>query len=134
MKSEKVTAKETKAAKETRPVKDTKPAIKQEPAKAAAQREPAKAAAQKEPAKTAAQKATAKKAPAKKQEIKETVYLQFLGKELNKEDIIKKVKENWTKVLKNKVGDIKSITLYLKPEENAAYFVINGEITGSVDL
>jgi len=125
MKSEKVTAKETKAAKETRPVKDTKPAIKQEPAKAAAQREPAKAAAQKAPA---------KKAPAKKQEIKETVYLQFLGKELNKEDIIKKVKENWTKVLKNKVGDIKSITLYLKPEENAAYFVINGEITGSVDL
>jgi len=125
MKSEKVTAKETKTAKETRPVKETKPAIKQEPAKAAAQ---------KEPAKTAAQKATAKKAPAKKQEIKETVYLQFLGKELNKEDIIKKVKENWTKVLKNKVGDIKSITLYLKPEENAAYFVINGEITGSVDL
>jgi len=125
MKSEKVTAKETKTAKETRPVKDTKPAIKQEPAKAAAQREPAKAAAQKAPA---------KKAPAKKQEIKETVYLQFLGKELNKEDIIKKVKENWTKVLKNKVGDIKSITLYLKPEENAAYFVINGEITGSVDL
>jgi len=125
MKSEKVTAKETKTAKETRPVKDTKPAIKQEPAKAAAQKEPAKAAAQKAPA---------KKAPAKKQEIKETVYLQFLGKELNKEDIIKKVKENWTKVLKNKVGDIKSITLYLKPEENAAYFVINGEITGSVDL
>lgn len=125
MKSEKVTAKETKTAKETRPVKETKPAIKQEPAKAAAQKEPAKAAAQ---------KATAKKAPAKKQEIKETVYLQFLGKELNKEDIIKKVKENWTKVLKNKVGDIKSITLYLKPEENAAYFVINGEITGSVDL
>jgi len=125
MKSEKVTAKETKTAKETRPVKETKPAIKQEPAKAAAQ---------KEPAKTAAQKAPAKKAPAKKQEIKETVYLQFLGKELNKEDIIKKVKENWTKVLKNKVGDIKSITLYLKPEENAAYFVINGEITGSVDL
>ena len=26
----------------------------------------------------------------------------------------------------NKVGDIKTIEIYVKPEENAAYYVVNG--------
>lgn len=75
-----------------------------------------------------------KKQAAKKVPVKETIYLQYLGREIDAEDIKKKVKEKWTKELKNKVSDIKSITLYLKPEENAAYYVINGEITGNVIL
>jgi len=118
MKSEKTTAKEAaKAIKiETVPVKEKKTVTKPEIQK------------------TAAKKPTTKKPAVRKQEIKETIYLQYSGKELNKEDIIKKVKEYWTKVQKNKVGDMKSITLYLKPEENAAYFVINGDVTGSVEL
>ena len=29
---------------------------------------------------------------------------------------------------------IKDIKLYIKPEENAAYFVINGDFTGKVDF
>lgn len=64
----------------------------------------------------------------------ETVYLQYLGKEINKDDLMKQVKEIWTKQLKNKVGDMKSVTLYLKPEEDKAYYVINDEVTGSIDL
>ena len=79
-------------------------------------------------------KAATKKAAAKKAAVKETVYLQYLGKEIDKDEILKQVKEIWTKQLKNKVGDMKSVTLYLKPEENAAYYVINGDITGKVDL
>lgn len=76
-----------------------------------------------------------KKATApKKTAVKETVYLQYLGKEINKEDLMKQVKEIWTKELKNKVGDMKSVTLYLKPEENKAYYVINEEVTGSIDM
>ena len=47
---------------------------------------------------------------------------------------MKQVKEIWTKELKNKVGDMKSVTLYLKPEENKAYYVINEEVTGSIDM
>lgn len=77
---------------------------------------------------------TATKTAAKKAAVKETVYLQYMGKEIDKEDIMKKVKEVWTKELKNKVSDIKSVTLYLKPEENKAYFVINGDVTGSVEM
>lgn len=79
------------------------------------------------PAKTA-------KAPAKKAAVKETIYLQYLGKEIDKEDLMKQVKEIWTKEQKRKVSDMKSVSLYLKPEENAAYYVINEEVSGKIDL
>ena len=85
--------------------------------------------------KTATRKTTVRKAAAtKKSAVKETIYLQYLGKEINKDDVVKSVKEVWTKQLKNKAGDLKSIDLYLKPEENAVYYVINGEVTGSLDI
>lgn len=75
-----------------------------------------------------------KAAPARKAAIKETVYLQYLGKEICDQDLVKQVKEIWTKQLKRKVGEIKSITLYLKPEENAAYYVVNDEVDGKIEL
>lgn len=84
-----------------------------------------------------ATKEAAAKTPAKRttrSAVAETVYLQYLGKEINKDDVLKQVKEIWTKQLKRKVGEMKSVTLYLKPEENKAYYVINDEVTGSVDL
>lgn len=84
--------------------------------------------------KKAVKTTAAKKTTTKKTAVKETVYLQYLGKEIDKDDLMKKVKEVWTKELKNKVGDMKSVTLYLKPEENKAYFVINGDVTGSVEM
>ena len=61
-------------------------------------------------------------------------HLQYLGKEINKDDLVKQVKDIWTKELKNKAGDLKSVTLYLKPEENMAYYVINDDVTGSIAL
>ena len=79
-------------------------------------------------------KAPAKRTTTRKTAIKETVYLQYLGKEINKDDLVKQVKDIWTKELKNKAGDLKSVTLYLKPEENMAYYVINDDVTGSIAL
>lgn len=81
-----------------------------------------------------AKKAVSKKAPAKKTTVKETVYLQYLGKEIDKDVLTRQVKEIWTKQMKQKVSDLKSITLYLKPEENTAYYVINDDVTGSISL
>lgn len=78
--------------------------------------------------------APTKKKTAAKKTVTETVYLQYLGKEINKDDLMKQVKEIWTKGLKKKVGDMKSVTLYLKPEENKTYYVINDEVTGSIDM
>ncbi len=74
-----------------------------------------------------------KKAPVRKA-VKETVYLQYLGKEINKDDLTEQVRDIWTGEMKQKAADLKSITLYLKPEENAAYYVINGETTGRINL
>ena len=74
-------------------------------------------------------KETAKKAPAKRttaKDIKTSVVVQFAGKEVTEKDLIAAVKKAYTKK-GNKVGDIKTIEIYVKPEESAAYYVVNGE-------
>ena len=73
-------------------------------------------------------KETAKKAPAKRtaaKDIKTSVVVQFAGKEVTEKDLIAAVKKAYTKK-GNKVGDIKTIEIYVKPEESAAYYVVNG--------
>ena len=83
----------------------------------------------------AAKKTTAtKKAAAKKAEIKTEMYLQFSGKEYSQEEILQKVKDIWTYDLHQNVDDIKDVQLYLKPEESAAYYVVNGVESGKVVL
>ena len=69
-----------------------------------------------------------KKAPAKRaaaKDIKTFVVVQFAGKEVTEKELIAAVKKAYTKK-GNKVGDIKTIEIYVKPEENAAYYVVNG--------
>ena len=61
------------------------------------------------------------------------MYLQFAGKEYSEKELMKKVKEVWTKELKHKVGELKDVKLYLKPEESAAYYVINKDTTGRIE-
>ena len=90
----------------------------------------AKAEAPKAEAKKAEEpkKETAKKAPAKRtaaKDIKTSVVVQFAGKEVTEKDLIAAVKKAYTKK-GNKVGDIKTIEIYVKPEESAAYYVVNG--------
>ena len=82
-------------------------------------------------------KAAAKKTAAKttkKADLKTEFFLQFSGKEYTEKEILKKVKDVWTKDLKNKVGDMKDVKIYLKPEESAAYYVINMKYAGKVAL
>ena len=45
--------------------------------------------------------------------------------------MIAAVKKAWTKSGR-RIGEIKTMTLYVKPEENAVYYVINGIDTGAV--
>ena len=52
---------------------------------------------------------------------------------IEEKDIIARVKKAWTRSGK-KVGDIKEMDLYIKPEENAVYYVINGTETGAVEF
>ena len=59
-------------------------------------------------------------------DIKTSVVVQFAGKEVTEKDLIAAVKKAYTKK-GNKVGDIKTIEIYVKPEESAAYYVVNGD-------
>ncbi len=108
-------------------------AVKEETAVAAAKvkEETTKAAAK---AKTAAKKASkpaAKKAAGRKTSVTSTVSVQFSGKSYTTEELVAIAKDVWKFDLKQKVSDFKNVELYVKPEENLAYYVINGEYTGS---
>ena len=87
-----------------------------------------KAEAKAEAPKAEEPKKETKKAPAKRttaKDIKTSVVVQFAGKEVTEKDLIAAVKKAYTKK-GNKVGDIKTIEIYVKPEESAAYYVVNG--------
>ena len=73
-----------------------------------------------------------KKATAKK-EIKTTLFVEYYGKQVQEKDMIASVKKAWTKSGK-KVADIKTMALYVKPEENSVYYVINGDSAGRVEF
>lgn len=112
------------------------PEVKAEVKKEAVKKTPAakKAPAKKAPAakKETVKKETVKKAPAaKKPVVKEEVNFQFSGKSYTSEDLIRITRDVWKYDLNGKEEDVKSIELYLKPEENTAYYVINGDVTGS---
>lgn len=92
---------------------------------------------------TTAKKATTKKETVKKEttvkktaskkEIKVNAIVEHYGRQISEQDIIANVKRAWTNSGKNE-KDIKSIELYIKPEENAVYYVVNGTETGAVGL
>ena len=132
---------EVKKAAPTTPVKtETKTAVKEAEkapvakaeVKAPVKAEVKKPAAKKETAKKeTAKKAPAKKPAAKKAELKSEISVQFSGKSYSQEDLLKIAKDVWKYDLKQKAADLTSVELYVKPEENMVYYVMNKEITGS---
>ena len=125
------------SAKEVKPVEvkaaEVKTEVKEAP-KAEAKREvkeTAKKAPTKKEAKAPAKKETVKKTPDKKAEVSETVNFQFGGKSYTTDDLLKSCRDVWKYDLGGKEEDIKSIELYVKPEENTTYYVVNGDVTGS---
>lgn len=46
---------------------------------------------------------------------KQTIYVQYMGDEITTDEIMKKIKEYWTKELKKKVSEMKNVTVYVKP-------------------
>lgn len=84
--------------------------------------------------KEAVKKAPAKKAPAKKAELKAEVTVQYADKSYSQEDLVKIAKDVWKYDLKQKVADLESVELYVKPEENTVYYVMNKKFTGSFNI
>lgn len=85
----------------------------------------------KEKAKTAAKKASPKKAA--KEPLKPEVFIQFQGREAVVDEAIKKATDEYV-AAGHRLSSIKSLQVYLKPEENAAYYVVNQKAAGRVDL
>lgn len=108
--------------------KKAAPAAKAEK-KAPAKKAPAKKA---EPKKAAVTAKEEKKAPVKKAaKVEETVNFQFSGKSYTPDDLMKIFRDVWKYDMNGREEDIKNVELYVKPEENTTYFVVNGSITGS---
>ena len=100
-----------------------KPVKKPVAKKTVAAKKPATKA--KENAKPAAK--TAKAATARK----ETVKIQFGADEYDYAEIKKAVEADYKSKVK---GRIKTVEIYIKPEDKAVYYVVNGDFTDKIDL
>ena len=128
--------------------KTAKATVKKPVAKAAAEKTVAETTAKKTTAKTTETKTTAAKTTAAKKTttrtaaaktkkaaaVKESISIQFAGKDYTTEQLVKIAKDVWEFDLKKDPADFKEVQLYVKPEEAKAYYVINGTETGSFDI
>ena len=62
----------------------------------------------------------------------EEVFVQYGEKEVKVAEIVDTAKAAFKEANGRKA--IKTVQVYVKPEENAAYYVINSEFTGKIDL
>lgn len=93
---------------------------------------PAKAPAKKTTKKAATKKTATKKAAAKKEEAVEVaapaatteIFVEYNGVQVSGEEIVRLVKGSYGK-------DVTDLKIYVKPEDNRAYYVADGE-AGSV--
>ena len=87
---------------------------------------------------TAAKKTTtktaAKKTAAKKAEPVTEVYVQYWGKEIHTSEVADRIKKIWTEDMGKKASELKDLKIYIKPEDNGAHYVINGDVTGFIGL
>ena len=85
--------------------------------------------------KPAAKKAASAKKPAAKTTKaaapKETVKIQFGADEYDYAEIKKAVEADYKKKVK---GGIKTVEIYIKPEDKAVYYVVNGDFSDKINL
>ena len=130
-----VVKKETANAKTTKQETVKKETVKKEAVKKEAVKKEAvkKEAVKKE----AVKKETTKKSPVKKEAVKKavnvtsTIQFELEGKTYAEEQLMNSVKDIWVYDYMRELSELKTIDLYVKPEESKAYYVINGDILGS---
>ena len=127
------------AKKDTAPVQETKTVETVETKKTVAAPE-AKVEAPVAETKAAPAKKAAKAAPAKKAvkaaapaEKMEKIVIQYSAMEWKGSELMERAKAAYV-AEGHRAAGIKSVNLYVKPEEKKAYYVINEKTTGSIDL
>nr|MBP3598792.1 hypothetical protein [Eubacterium sp.] len=119
--------KKTETAKVETKVAEAKTAT---PAKEVAKKEDVKKAA---PAKKATKKKGAKRGPKPASERTVELTVQFGEKEVTYTELVTRVKDMWKEQGKRETS-LKTLNIYVKPEESKAYYVINDKITGDMDF
>lgn len=79
------------------------------------------------------EKTNSKRAIKKKEEMKPEVIVQHMGNDISVEKTVDKIVEMYIAEGHYKTS-IKSLQVYIKPEENTAYYVINQKQSGKIDL
>lgn len=62
--------------------------------------------------------------------INKNVIVQYSEKEIDMNVVAKEIENN----LKLENVEVKELKMYVKPEDNAVYYVVNGDITGKYDI
>ena len=65
--------------------------------------------------------------------MKSTLYVEYQEKQMDEKHLVAKAKQIWTDEGR-KISALTSLQLYVKPEENMAYYVFNDEIKGEFSL
>ena len=148
VKAEEKKAPAKKAAAKKPAAKKAAPAKKAEPKKAAEKTEAKKPAAKKAtttkkaetkkaaPVKKAApaKKATAAKKAVATTEVKTNIVLQYGDRNVTYDTIVTNAKNNYQYEMGGDVDAMKKLSVYVKPEENAAYYVVDDKVQGRIDL
>ncbi len=102
--------------------------VEEAPKNTAAKKPAAKKAAAKKPAekKTAEKKPAEKKTSTRKTAPKTNLFIQYQGAELSYADLIERAK------IDSGVEAPKNINLYVKPEDNMVYYVVDEKVGGFV--
>lgn len=65
--------------------------------------------------------------------LKLRTYLQYEDKEAEETKILDRIKELWLSQ-GNRTEDLEELTLYLKPQDGKAYYVINDAVHGEIGI
>ncbi|MCM1105228.1 MAG: DUF6465 family protein [Clostridium sp.] len=121
---------ESKPAAEAAKKDEAAPVVKKKPGRKPGSKTK-KTAEKKAPA---AKKAAAEKKAPVKRRAKNSITLEWDGRSLTEESLVQSAKDVWQYDLGRDVKDFKSVELYIKPADQAVYYVINGDVTGSFGL
>ncbi len=65
--------------------------------------------------------------------VNASIMVEYNGQSVSTDVVLENVKKTF-EAEGNKLSAIKDLQIYVKPEDNAAYYVINQDITGKIDL
>ena len=85
---------------------------------------------------TTTKKTTAKKTTTRKAATKPNVMIeiQYSYKHISNDELVQKSLDNYQYDLKGDPTKVKKLSIYVKPQEDKAYYVVDDKISGDIDI